>query len=100
MKFTEPRVTTDPFGSVTTLEEGGQLGQYKDSQWSGTIRIGRETLNHEDMVRDLVQRAVKEGYIYPVGVTTPFGSASFTHLSQDPKDDNLWHFVVTRSYLD
>lgn len=90
----------DPFENIITLKESGQIQQYGDSRWSGTVLIKRESLNHDDMVRSLIESKVQNGHIFTKGVQRPFAAPYFTVMEQDSKEPLLWKFVVMRDYLD
>lgn len=96
----QPFTRTDPFGNTLMLTESGQMGAYKDSRWSGTVEIDRDGLNHEDMVRSLIEGQVREGHIFTKGVQRPFAAPYFTQLEQDPQNPKIWRFTVMRDYLD
>lgn len=91
---------TDSFGNIITLTESGQMGQHQDSRWSGTVRIDRDQLNHEDMVRSIIEHHVREGHIFPVGIQRPFAAPYFTHFGQKSDEPKVWYFTVVRDFLD
>ena len=99
-QLSPPLTKKDSFGNSLVLLESGQIGPYKDSRWSGTVIVERETLNHKDMVKSLVESVVQHGHIFDVGVPCVFATPYFIKLEQVEGDPHLWAFVVMRDYLD